>query len=119
MFDVDGDGTVSTEELKDVMAKLGQNPSEKELKEMIHEVDEDGTMSALTYSFQQTKGNKHYCLVTRNKFNFWRGTDGRFREMSDWCIQSCITTPKRNYRCEYIRIKQATYDQFIVLVKSF
>ncbi|WP_395241609.1 EF-hand domain-containing protein [Salmonella sp. s51933] len=43
MFDVDGDGTVSTEELKDVMAKLGQNPSEKELTEMICEVDEDGS----------------------------------------------------------------------------
>lgn len=43
MFDVDGDGTVSTEELKDVMAKLGQNPSEKELTDMINEVDEDGT----------------------------------------------------------------------------
>ena len=42
MFDVDGDGTVSTEELKDVMAKLGQNPSEKELTDMINEVDEDG-----------------------------------------------------------------------------
>ncbi|XP_028395909.1 calmodulin-like [Dendronephthya gigantea] len=43
MFDVDGDGTVSTEELKDVMAKLGQNPSEKELTDMINEVDEDGS----------------------------------------------------------------------------
>ena len=42
MFDVDGDGTVSTEELKDVMAKLGQNPSDKELTDMINEVDEDG-----------------------------------------------------------------------------
>jgi calmodulin len=42
MFDVDGDGTVSTEELLDVMAKLGQNPSEKELSDMINEVDEDG-----------------------------------------------------------------------------
>ena len=45
MFDVDGDGTVSTEELKDVMAKLGQNPSEKELTDMINEVDEDGALS--------------------------------------------------------------------------
>ena len=45
MFDVDGDGTVSTEELKDVMAKLGQNPSEKELTDMINEVDEDGAFS--------------------------------------------------------------------------
>lgn len=43
MFDVDGDETVSTEELKDVMAKLGQAPSDKELEDMINEVDEDGS----------------------------------------------------------------------------
>lgn len=49
MFDVDGDGTVSTEELKDVMAKLGQNPSEKELTDMINEVDEDGESACLTF----------------------------------------------------------------------
>lgn len=42
MFDVNDNGTVGTEELKKVMAKLGQNPSEKELQEMINEVDEDG-----------------------------------------------------------------------------
>jgi Ca2+-binding EF-hand superfamily protein len=48
MFDVDGDGTVSTEELKDVMAKLGQNPSEKELTDMINEVDEDGAYLRIT-----------------------------------------------------------------------
>ena len=42
MFDVDGDETVSTQELKDVMAKLGQAPSDKELEDMINEVDEDG-----------------------------------------------------------------------------
>ena len=45
MFDVDGDETVSTEELKDVMAKLGQAPSDKELEDMINEVDEDGMCS--------------------------------------------------------------------------
>ena len=42
MFDVDGDETVSTEELQDVMAKLGQAPSPEELADMINEVDEDG-----------------------------------------------------------------------------
>ncbi|XP_046849476.1 calmodulin-like [Xenia sp. Carnegie-2017] len=43
MFDVNDNGTVGTEELKKVMAKLGQNPSEKEIQEMINEVDEDGS----------------------------------------------------------------------------
>ena len=55
MFDVDGDGTVSTEELKDVMAKLGQNPSEKELTDMINEVDEDGAYSYIV--------SRHMCAM--------------------------------------------------------
>lgn len=43
MFDKDGDGTVSTEELGEVMRSMGQNPTEKELMDMIAEVDVDGT----------------------------------------------------------------------------
>lgn len=43
MFDKDGDGTVSTEELGEVMISMGQNPTEKELMDMIAEVDVDGT----------------------------------------------------------------------------
>lgn len=42
MFDKDGDGTVSTEELGEVMRSMGQNPTEKELMDMIAEVDVDG-----------------------------------------------------------------------------
>lgn len=43
VFDKDGDGTVSTEELGEVMRSMGQNPTEKELMDMIAEVDVDGT----------------------------------------------------------------------------
>jgi len=42
IFDKDGDGTVTSSEIKEVMKSLGQNPTDKELKEMIEEVDEDG-----------------------------------------------------------------------------
>ena len=42
MFDKDGDGTVSTKELGVVMRALGQNPTEKEIEEMVLEVDKDG-----------------------------------------------------------------------------
>lgn len=43
MFDRDGDGTITTNELGTVMKNLGQNPSQDELRQMISEVDEDGT----------------------------------------------------------------------------
>ena len=42
MFDKDGNGTISAEELKLVMAGLGEDLSDEDLKEMIKEADIDG-----------------------------------------------------------------------------
>lgn len=44
LFDKDGSGTISNEELEVVMKSLGQNPTEDELQEMIREVDVDGKL---------------------------------------------------------------------------
>ena len=42
LFDIDGDGKITTDELGTVMKSLGMNPSQDELREMIKEVDIDG-----------------------------------------------------------------------------
>lgn len=43
LFDKDGDGTISTAELLTVMRSLGQNPTNEEVKDMITEVDINGS----------------------------------------------------------------------------
>ena len=42
LFDKDGDGSITTEELGSVMRSIGQIPTEQKLQEMINEVDADG-----------------------------------------------------------------------------
>ena len=42
MFDHDGDGSITLEELATTMKSLGRNPSEAELRTMMNEVDIDG-----------------------------------------------------------------------------
>jgi len=42
LFDIDGDGKITTDELGTVMKSLGMNPSADQLREMIDEVDIDG-----------------------------------------------------------------------------
>lgn len=46
LFDKDGDGTISAEELGTIMRSLGQNPSNEELLEIIHrgDLDHNGTI---------------------------------------------------------------------------
>ena len=42
VFDKDGDGFITSEELGNVMQSFGENHSDLELREMIKGVDEDG-----------------------------------------------------------------------------
>ncbi len=41
VFDENGDGTINAKELGIVLRSLGQNPTEKELQEVINSVDDD------------------------------------------------------------------------------
>lgn len=43
LFDKDGDGSITTDELGIVMRNLGQSVSEESLRQMINEVDADGS----------------------------------------------------------------------------
>jgi len=42
IFDVDGGGTITAEELGDVMRSLGQKPTRAQLEAMVNEIDADG-----------------------------------------------------------------------------
>ena len=42
LFDTDGDGTISIKELETIMRSLGQNPTQKEIQEMVKKADNDG-----------------------------------------------------------------------------
>ena len=46
LFDKNGDGTVSTNELGTIMRSLGQTPTEAELRDIIANVDKNGKMNA-------------------------------------------------------------------------
>jgi len=45
LFDHDGSGFITTDEIGVVMRRLGQNPSPSELEDMIRDVDADGECS--------------------------------------------------------------------------
>ena len=42
LFDLDGNGFITNDELGTVLRKMGQEPTDEEIEQMIHEIDEDG-----------------------------------------------------------------------------
>ncbi|XP_070578313.1 calmodulin-like isoform X2 [Ptychodera flava] len=66
LFDIDGDGTINNKELVIVLRSLGQNPTEKEVEDMIQEVDIDGSG---TIEFPE------FLMMMATKFNAVDGED--------------------------------------------
>ena len=60
LFDKDGDGTITTQELGKVMRSLGQNPTRHELQEIINKVDTDGKLTIHYLMYHVT----HYSSAT-------------------------------------------------------
>jgi len=61
LFDEDGDGSITAVELGKILKKLGQSPSNEELKDMINEVDQDGngTIDFEEFCSMMTKTSKN------------------------------------------------------------
>lgn len=58
LFDKDGNGRITADELIDVMRSLGQSPTSREVEEMIKKADQDGK----TYI--------HHTIMPTNSFHF-------------------------------------------------
>ncbi|CDW53538.1 Calmodulin [Trichuris trichiura] len=58
LFDKDGDGKITSQELGVVMRSLGQRPTESELRDMVNEVDEDGNGTIEFDEFLQMMSRK-------------------------------------------------------------
>ncbi|KAE9445816.1 hypothetical protein C3L33_22294, partial [Rhododendron williamsianum] len=58
LFDKDGDGCITVEELATVIRSLDQNPTEEELEDMITEVDADGNGTIEFKEFLNLMANK-------------------------------------------------------------
>ena len=56
LFDKDGDGTITVDELGTVMSSMGHMPSEDDLRQMIAEVDKDDSGSIDFFEFCHLMG---------------------------------------------------------------
>lgn len=86
VFDKDGDGFISGEELREVMASLGERPTDEEVEEMIQEADIDGdgqiNFAEFVYvplywfsgcfTFRSSGGFANYYVQTAVVFGFCR-----------------------------------------------
>jgi len=58
LFDKDGNGRITSDELSDVMRSLGQKPSDREVEAMIQQADQDGDGSIDFMEFLEVMASK-------------------------------------------------------------
>lgn len=74
LFDKDGNGCITTNELETVLKSLGQNPSEAELKDMINEVDKNGNiLICLSHKYTAVRNQNVALLCQQISLNFHSG----------------------------------------------
>nr|ACN43240.1 calmodulin IV [Euglena gracilis] len=83
LFDQNGDGTISVEELATLVRCLGQNPTESELQDMKNEMDQDNSGYVDKQEFvqwmSQRRNNSDVEVELLEAFNvFDKDGDGRF-----------------------------------------
>ena len=85
VFDKDGDGGITTEELGYVMRALGQNPSDEEVEEMFSDVDEAsrGRGVAATPSRRRQPAPRHLPLRLGRTRGFARSHGASVRLLCD------------------------------------
>ncbi|XP_052805416.1 calmodulin-like isoform X2 [Mya arenaria] len=82
LFDKDGDGMITTQELGTVLKSLCQKPTDNELKDMINEVDLDGNGTIDFDEFLAMMTNK---MIEGDNEDELRGT---FRIKQSHCVTS-------------------------------
>jgi calmodulin len=63
VFDTDGDGSITREELGNVMKSLGEDLTDQELEEMLEHADTngDGLISCMSFTLHEFQGSTNWC----------------------------------------------------------